>query len=70
MFSHALPFSGVPTGTLDMTADLAPLLIGMGVLLGICILGFAFAIGVHDTWWARRRAEQAAGESATLPKAA
>src|SRR5438876_2251738 len=37
--------SAVPGGVLDMTADLAPLFVGLVVGLGMCVLGLAFAIG-------------------------
>ena len=70
MFPYPLSFSLVPTGTLDMTADFAPLFIGMVVGLSLCILGLAFAIGVHDTWWAQRKVKEAAAEPAPVPKAA
>jgi hypothetical protein len=53
-----------------MTADLAPLLTGMWVILGLCILGITFAIGVHDTWQAQRKVEETTTEPVALPKAA
>jgi hypothetical protein len=53
-----------------MTADLAPLLIGMWVLLSLCILGIAFAIGFHDTMKAQREDEQDTHRPETLPEAA
>ena len=58
MFPYPLSLSVIPTGTLDMTADFAPLFIGMVVGLSLCVLGLAFAIGVHDTWWAQRKTKQ------------
>ena len=67
MFPHPLSLSAIPTGTLDMTADFAPLFLGMVVGLGLCILGLAFAIGVHDTWWAQRKAKKIAECLARLP---
>lgn len=62
---YTLPFSGIPTATLDMTADFAPLFSGMWVVLGLSVLGLVVA-----TWWARRKAQQATAEAASLPKAA
>jgi len=70
MFPHPLSLSAIPTGTLDMTADFAPLLLGMVVGLGLCILGLAFAIGVHDTWWTQRKTKNKPDGFAPLPKAA
>ena len=58
MFPYPLSLSVIPTGTLDMTADFAPLFIGMVVGLSLCVLGLAFAIGIHDTWRAQRQAKQ------------
>jgi hypothetical protein len=66
----SLSLSGVPQGVLDMTADFAPLLVGLVVLLGLSILGIAFAIGVHDTREARQQAQRPMEDVATLPKAA
>lgn len=70
MFSHALSLSAIPTATLDMTADLAPLFVGMVVGLGLCVLGLAFAIGIYDSRKAQPATKQAAGGLAALPKAA
>ena len=71
MFPHALFNGGIATGGVDMTADFAPLLIGTWVLLSLCVLAFAVAIGTHDTREAtRRKAEQVTAEPTALPKAA
>ena len=70
MFPHALPFSGVPNVVLDMTADFAPLLVGTWIILGLCVLAFAFAIGIHDTREARRKVKDTAVDATALPKAA
>ena len=59
--------AAVPSGVLDMTADFAPLFVGLVVVLGICVLGLAFAIGMHDTWWAPRKAKKTAERPAPLP---
>jgi len=48
-----------------MTADFAPLFIGMWVVLGVCVIGLVVA-----AWRAQRKAKQATAESASLPKAA
>ncbi len=69
-YPYALSLSAVPSGVLDMTADFAPLFIGMVVGLGLCVLGLAFTIGVHDTRKAQHEAEKAAASPAPLPKAA
>jgi hypothetical protein len=73
MFPYTLPLSGFPNGAssgLDMTADFAPLLIGMWVLLCLSVLGLAVATGIHDSWWVKRKAKKAATKPAPLPKAA
>jgi len=58
MLLHPPLLSPVCGGVLDMTADFAPLFVGMVVGLGVSILGLVFAIGVHDTRWARRKANK------------
>jgi hypothetical protein len=60
--------SAVPGGVLDMTADLAPLFVGLVVGLGMCVLGLAFAIGIHDTRGTQRKAKTAAEHPAQLPE--
>ncbi|HEV8718590.1 MAG TPA: hypothetical protein VGX03_37955 [Candidatus Binatia bacterium] len=62
--------SAIPSGVLDMTADFAPLFVGLVVGLGICVLGLVFAIGVHDTWEAKCNAKQETVPQPALPKAA
>jgi len=62
--------SAVPSGVLDMTADFAPLFVGMVVGIGLCVLALAFTIGVHDTWWTQRKARKGAPIQSLLPKAA
>lgn len=68
MFS-SLSLSGVPQGGLDMTTDLTSLFVGLVVILGLSLLGIAFAIGVHDTREARAK-KPTYEESGALPKAA
>ncbi|HEV8714341.1 MAG TPA: hypothetical protein VGX03_16130 [Candidatus Binatia bacterium] len=60
--------SVVPSGVLDMTADFAPLFVGLVVGLGLCVLGLVFAIGIHDTWWAPRKVKTTAERSAHWPE--
>jgi len=62
--------SAVPSGILDMTADFAPLFVGMVVGIGFCILALAFTIGVHDTWEAKRNAKHATEPQPSFSKAA
>jgi len=71
MLSHTLSLSAaIPTGILDMTADFAPLFTGLVVMLGLSILGLAFAIGVHDTQQAQREGKPQKGEVVPLKRAA
>lgn len=71
MFSHALSLSAaVPSGVLDMTADFAPLFVGMVVVLGLGVLSLAFSIGAHDTRKAQQRTKQETDVLTPLPKAA
>lgn len=66
----SLSLSGVPNMMLDMTADFAPLFVGLVVLLGFSVLGIAFAIGIHDTREAQQQTKLTQHDSVTLPKAA
>lgn len=68
MFS-SLSLSGIPQSGLDMTTDLTSLFVGLVVILGLSLLGIAFAIGVHDTREARSK-NPSYEESGALPKAA
>ena len=70
MFPAALSHAGVPSGVLDMTAEFAPLLNGMVIGLGLCVLGFVIMTGIYDTWWARRKTEEEPAQPVSLPKAA
>ena len=67
MFAQPL-LSVLPSGVLDMTADFAPFFVGMVVMLGVCVLGLAFAIGVHDTRWTRRTEQKDAAQPAVVPR--
>lgn len=47
------------------------------LLFGLCVLGVAVATAVYDTWWLRRKTEEAAEETEkavdrqnSLPRAA
>ena len=62
--------AAVPSGVLDMTADFAPLLIGMWVVVGLGVLGLAIATAVHDTREAKRTAKQETEPEPSFPKAA
>lgn len=69
MFPHAFS-SGISATVLDMTADFTPVFVGIVLLMGFCVLAFAFAIGVHDTREAARTFSPTEAKSETLPKAA
>ncbi len=67
------PLSGFPTGApygLDMTADFAPLFIGMWAVVGLCVLGLAIVTAIHDTREAKRNAKQATEPKPPLARAA
>ena len=68
MFEQLSLFSTVPSSVLDMTADFAPLFVGMVVVLGVCVLGLAFAIGVHDTRWTRRPEQTDSAQPSAVPQ--
>ncbi len=76
MVPQVSSLSGFPNGAsagIDMTADFAPLFIGMWLLLGLCVLGLVVITAIHDTWWVKRKAEKATvrpASSPDLPKAA
>jgi hypothetical protein len=61
MFTPPALLSAVPTGVVDMTADFAPLFLGL--VVGVCGGVLAFAIGVHDI----RRAREAVRKSQECP---
>ena len=66
----SLSHSGVPGYVLDVTADFTPLFVGLVVLLGLCALGIAFVIGMHDTREEKRQMHPEKEVLPTLPKAA
>ncbi len=73
MVLQPLLLSAVPSGVLDMTAGFAPLFVGLVVVLGLCVLGLVAAIGVHDSWWEKRKAKKVTAPQtpwSDLPKAA
>jgi hypothetical protein len=71
MFFNALSLSSaVPGGVLDMTADFAPLFVGMVVGLGLSVLGLVASIAAYDIRQARQQAKQETDTLAPLPKAA
>jgi hypothetical protein len=70
MLMPALSLFGPPEGpsaVLDLTADFAPLLLGMVFALGLCILGLAVATALHDTWWANRQDKKTKDRPVPLP---
>ena len=69
MFPHALS-SGVPGAVLDMTTDFTPLFVGMVLLMSLCVLAFAFALGAQDTRGTKRQIEQEVTTAKELSKAA
>jgi hypothetical protein len=51
MLFPTLLLSGLPAGpaaVLDLTADFAPLLIGLWAMLGVSLLGLGVAVAAHD----------------------
>ncbi len=70
MVLQPLLLSAVPSGVLDMTADFAPLFVGLVVAMGLCVLALAFTIGVHDTREAQRTAKQVIAPEPAFRKAA
>ena len=69
MFS-SLSHAAVSSYVLNMTADFTPLFVGLVVLLGLSVLGIAFAIGVHDTREEHQQMRPEGEVLPTLPKAA
>jgi len=68
MFVQPSLLSAVPSGVMDTTTDFAPLFVGLVVVLGLSILGLAFAISVHDTRWAQRTGKKDSAQSAPAPQ--
>jgi hypothetical protein len=62
--------AAVPSGVLDMTADFAPLFVGLVVAMGLCVLALAFTIGAHDVREAKRNAQQVIAPEPAFRKAA
>jgi hypothetical protein len=62
--------AAVPSGVLDMTADFMPLLVGLWVVMGLCVLGLTLTIAIHDTREANRTAKQVTEPEHSLPRAA
>lgn len=60
MAPYMSAFSGIPTGAgLDMTAELAPILIGLMIVLSLCALGLIFTIWAEQFQaWAQKEAER------------
>jgi hypothetical protein len=70
MVLQPLLLSAVPSGVLNMTADFAPLLVSMWIVLGLSVLGLAVALALHDTREAKRTAKQVTELEPSFPKAA
>lgn len=71
MFAYATLLSGVPTGTLDMTAAFAPFFPEIAVGVGLGILLIAFVTAIYDISWTQRQIQQPpAVEDESWPKAA
>lgn len=62
--------AALPTSAVDMTADFAPLLIGLWVVVGLCVLGLTTIVALQDTQEAQRTATQGRDADLSLPKAA
>ena len=58
MLQQPLLLAALPNAVVDMTADFTPLFMGMVLGLFLCVLAFAFAIGVHDGWQTRQSVRQ------------
>jgi hypothetical protein len=70
MLFPALSLFGLPAGpspVLDLTADFAPLLVGLWVLLGLCVLGLGVALATHDTWPESRQDKKTQDRPASAP---
>lgn len=50
MLQQPLLLAALLSAVVDMTTDFTPLFVGMVIGLFLCVLAFAFAIGVHDSW--------------------
>jgi len=62
--------SGVPSGpaaVLELTADFAPVLSGMVLLIGLGVIGLAIAAALHDTWLEPRKALRARSRATPAP---
>jgi hypothetical protein len=66
----SLSHAAVSSYVLNMTADFTPLFVGLVVLLGLSVLGIAFAVGVHDAREEHRQMRPEGEGLPTLPKAA
>ena len=70
MLLPLLVLFGLPTGpsaVLDLTADFAPLVVGLWVILGLCVLGLGVAIATHDARGASRQDTQTPAHPAPVP---
>ena len=70
MLLPTLLLSGLPAGpaaVLDLTADFAPLLVGLWVMLGLSLLGLGVAIAAHDPREESRQDLQTPARPAPVP---
>ena len=58
MLQQPLLLAVLPNAVVDMTVDFIPLFMGMVLGLFLCVLAFAFAIGVHDSRQTRQSVMQ------------
>jgi len=58
MLQQPLLLTALPSAVVDMTTDFAPLFMGTVIGLCLCVLAFAFAIGVYDSRWTRQAITQ------------
>ena len=71
MLLPALSLFGLPaspSAVLDLTADFAPLLIGLWMMLGLSVLGLVVAIASHDTRWESRQDRETPDYPAPVPR--
>jgi len=70
MLLPALSLFGLPAGPsaiLDLTADFAPLLVGLWMTLGLSLLGLVVTIATHDTRGESRQDTKTLDHAAPVP---
>lgn len=68
MFVQPPTFSTVPTGTVDLTYDFAPLFLGLVIGLCLCVLALAFVIGARDSGKLARQKTQRTESPVSAPE--